>query len=384
MSYSRIIYIFFLFALAFSGCKKPNQFVIQGKISHAEGEMIYLEELKVSYAEPIDSVKINNDGEFKFKHNTGFPSFYLLKLSENNFITLLVDSSETITIGADAVDFTRNYDITGSEGSELVQLLNYKLNQTLHKLDSITQLERLYVNSPDYETIKSQLDESYIKIIQDQIDFSTEFVEKNPFSMASLLALYQTFNDGTYIINDLLPIKTVASALDAVYPESEHVRALYANTLELMKEEDRAAIRNFIEEYGENSANIVLPDPYDEEIELYSLRGKYVLLQFWSANDAASRTMNSVLTELYDLYKNKDFEIYQVSIDQDRSVWIDAIDADGLSWINVGDMQGSRNALAAYNIQTIPFNYLLDKEGVVIGKDLKGPALTNKLSEIFN
>jgi hypothetical protein len=72
-----------------------------------------------------------------------------------------------------------------------------------------------------------------------------------------------------------------------------------------------------------------------------------------------------------------------VSVDNDRVAWMEAIAADNLSCINVGDMKGSFQAVTNYNIQELPFNYLLDKEGVIIGRNLKGPALNETLSNIF-
>ena len=93
--------------------------------------------------------------------------------------------------------------------------------------------------------------------------------------------------------------------------------------------------------------------------------------------------MNEALVEAYAKYKNRGFEIYQVSVDENRAEWVDAIDYDGLTWINVGDMKGSNQAVISYNIQTLPYNYLLDKEGVVIAQNLKGPALDRTLSKIL-
>jgi peroxiredoxin len=139
-----------------------------------------------------------------------------------------------------------------------------------------------------------------------------------------------------------------------------------------------------IQEQGENSPEIVLPNPEGQEIALSSLRGKVVLLQFWSALDRNSRILNEALVEAYRKYKNKGFEIYQVSVDDNRVEWVDAIDQDRLTWINVGDMEGSNQAVRAYNIQTIPYNYLLNEEGEIIAQNLKGPALDRALAQLLN
>jgi peroxiredoxin len=179
-------------------------------------------------------------------------------------------------------------------------------------------------------------------------------------------------------------MRVAASALNTIYPNSGHVKALYQNTLDLLREEQNAKLRQMIQEQGENSPEIVLPNPDGQEIALSSLRGKVVLLQFWSALDRNSRILNEALVEAYGKYKNKGFEIYQVSVDDNRVEWVDAIDQDRLTWINVGDMQGSNQAVRAYNIQTVPYNYLLNEEGEVIAQNLKGPGLNRALAQILN
>lgn len=379
--------LFFLVATVYvlSSCKPDNQFTIRGKITHAEGEMIYLEELLTSSREQIGETKINSKGEFEFKGVTGIPTFYLLKLSDQNFITLLVDSMETVVIEADAANLYREYSVSGSLGSEQVRTLDANLKQTRHKLDSLQSLNNLYEGNPEYDEVRPKWAEQYDKIVQKQVDFSTNFVRENSFAMASVLALYQKFNnnDQLYIIRDLQVMKTAASALNSIYPESEQVKALYNNTLQLVRQEQAAKMQQFIQEQGENSPDIVLPNPDGEEVALSSFRGKVVLLQFWAAVDRGSRIQNPVLVDVYKKYKRKGFEIYQVSVDQNRSEWVDAIDKDKLSWANVGDMEGSVHAARIYNVQAIPSNYLLDKEGVIVAKNLKGPALDKALSQLL-
>ena len=383
MTIRRFIFILFAALVGFSSCKKSNQFTIEGKITHAEGDTIYLEELQVSSRVPVAEMEIDKNGEFKFKGETGIPSFYLLRLSDNRLITLLVDSLEQITIEADVANFDHQYNVEGSPGSALIKQLVEKLNATEQKLDSLRALNSLYQGNPDYEQLKPQWDEAYNEIVDEQIEFSTDFVTKNPFSIASVFALYQKFKDNNYVVHDLQAMRTAASALNSIYPESPHVKALYQNTLEILKNQKAARVQQFIQEQGDNSPDILLPDQDGNEIALSSLRGKIVLLQFWAAEDRGSRIVNPVLVELYQKYKRKGFEIYQVSVDRNRIEWVDAIDKDKLTWINVGDMNGSVSATNVYNVRQIPFNYLLDKEGVIIARNLKGPALDKALGRIL-
>lgn len=377
--------LFFLAAavLVLGSCKKDNEFTIRGTITHAEGETIYLEELLTASRKQVGETKINSKGEFEFTGVTGIPTFYLLKLADDNFIYLLVDSAETVTIEADAANLYRQYNVEGSLGSEQVKELDLKLKETRHKLDSLQSLHDLYNGNPEYDNVAPIWSQEYNTIVEKQTEFSTNFVKNNPFSMASVLALYQKFNptDQNYIISDLQVMRTAASALNSIYPQSKQVQALYNDALQFVRQQQAAKMQQFIEEEGDNSPDIVLPNPDGNEVALSSLRGNVVLLQFWAAVERGSRIQNPVLVEVYKKYKNKGFEIYQVSVDENRSEWVDAIDADNLSWTNVGDMQGSILATRVYNVQSIPFNYLLDKEGVIIAKNLTGPALDKAVAQ---
>ena len=363
-------------------CKKTNEFVISGKITNAEGKYLYLDELKVSSAVPIDSVEVKRDGSFEFKGKINYPNFFLLRLNEKNFVTLLVDTTEKIKVFGDAANFSRDYKVEGSPGSLLVQELNKRLTKTKHRQDSINTRMIVFRTRENYSSEKIRWERELAEIKRSQIEYSTNFVQKHPFSLSSVLALYQKFDDSNYVIQDLQSLKVAASALNSVFPKSEHVKALYNNTVRLMADEKNRKLKEFIAENGTNSPEINLPDYTGRMVSLSSLRGKIVLLQFWSAIEKVSRIQNQALSELYGKYKSKGFEIYQVSIDSDRTAWLNALEQDEMTWINVGDMKGSVSALHMYNIQKIPSNYILDKEGRIVARDLLGPSLDQAVAKL--
>ena len=107
------------------------------------------------------------------------------------------------------------------------------------------------------------------------------------------------------------------------------------------------------------------------------------MIQFWAAEDRNSRLLNPLLVEAYKKYKSKGLEIYQVNVGKNRSEWIDAIDSDQLNWINVGDMEGCVRAVNTYNVKSIPANYLLDREGTIVAKNLTGPNLDKALAQLL-
>ena len=377
-----------IFSIAFAitvlaiGCKKQNGFVIDGKITNAQGKYLYLEELKVSSSIPVDSVELGKDGSFKFKGKIDYPNFYLLSLNRNNFVTLLVDTTEKISVFGDAANFSRDYIVQGSPGSLLVQELNNMLAKNKHKLDSIRNNVNAFRLHDDYSVQRIKWDQEMADIKQSQIRYSTNFIQKHPFSLACVLALYQKFDDSNYVVQDLQSLKVAASALNSFFPKSEHVKALYANTQRLMQQEKNNKLQQFIAQNGVNSPDITLPNANGREVSLASLPNKVILIQFWSAKNRDSRIQNEALVDLYSQYKSKGLEIYQVSVDTDRAAWLNAIEQDRLSWINVGDMKGSVIAANLYNIQVIPSNYILDKDKRVVAKNVQGPALDQAIREL--
>ncbi|MBN2637009.1 MAG: AhpC/TSA family protein [Prolixibacteraceae bacterium] len=382
MSKIRFILFLVIALLIVNGCKKSNQFTITGKITHAEGDTIYLEEFSSSTV--VDQAQIDDNGKFKLAGVVSIPTFYILKLAKKN-IVLLLDSTENVVVEADAANYGREYFIEGSLGSEQIKMLSQKLAETEHKLDSLETLKDINAGNPSFELMQKEWDEVKVKIINEQSEFSKKFILDHPFSMASVYALYQRYStNGSYVMNDFQTMRTAASALNAVYPNSAIVKALYENATQLLQQKRIDEAQKIINEQGVNSPEIVLPDINGDEIALSSLRGKVVLLQFWAAEDQNSRRMNSLLTDAYNKYKNRGFEIYQVNVGKNRSEWIDVTDVDHINWINVGDLEGSVKAVNLYNIQTIPSNYLLDKEGVILVKNISGTNLDRTLSQLLN
>ncbi len=375
--------IFALIIIVLSSCNN-NNFSIEGRISNAQTQMVYLDKLNINGTTPFDSSRIDANGKFKISGSVSYPTFFLLRLNDQKFITLLIDSTEKVQFSADYLNFSKDYRIDGSIGSEKVKLLNDKLAKTNTTIDSLQSMLNLFASNNNYQLNRqkwvAQIDSHYTA----QQQFSKKFVEENPFSLASVLAIYQKFNDGNYVMQDLQTLKMAASALHSMYPKSVHALTLYNDTEKLVQDIKAQEMRQIIQQYGVNSPEINLPDHQGNKKALSAFRGKYVLLHFWSATDRGSRIMNQVLSENYKQFKSKGFEIYQVSVDTDREAWLTAIEDDNLTWTNVGDMEGSIAAVNSYNISRIPYNYLIDKEGNIIAKDLKGPAILNTLSKILN
>ena len=125
-------------------------------------------------------------------------------------------------------------------------------------------------------------------------------------------------------------------------------------------------------------------DPQGKMVQLSALRGQYVLLDFWASWCPPCRAENPVLVQTYQQYKKKNFTILSVSLDHNRAAWLKAVKTDGLTWPQVSDLKGWDNAAAArYHIQAVPQNYLLDPSGHIVGQNLRGAALGQRLTQLL-
>ena len=136
---------------------------------------------------------------------------------------------------------------------------------------------------------------------------------------------------------------------------------------------------------GQMAPEINLPDTSGQAIGLSSLRGKVVLIDFWASWCGPCRQENPNVVNLYEKYKDKGFEIYGVSLDKEEGKWKEAIHQDGIHWVHVSDLQEWRSAAASlYAVTSIPSTFLIDRDGKIIAKDLRGKALADKMEEVLN
>ena len=266
--------------------------------------------------------------------------------------------------------------------------LRKRLESTIAQLDSLGKEFRDNPQNEDMEQLRNRLNKKSQEIVSKQKQYTKDFIDRNLNSLASLMALYQQIGPRSYVLSpqeDFEYYKKVDSSLMAQYPSYGPVKSLHSQVqdIESRLKEEQASANRLAE--GKVAPNIALPNPQGDTVTLHSLRGEYVLLDFWASWCKPCRVENPHLVKAYKKYNNKGFEIYQVSLDKKKSAWVDAIEKDNLDWVHVSDLKfWNSNAAQTYNIRSIPANFLLNKKGEIIGKNLRGDALDKKLHEIFN
>ena len=376
--------------LLFMGSCGPGMdtFTVTGELDKGDGQMIYLKEMTSQEMIPVDSMQMDNTGSFMLQGNAGEMKFYALHTAPENYVYLLAKNGDEIHIRGDAMDLPRTYEPEGSPHSGLIRELTREQNKTLDRINMLSRIFNDSVRNPNFPEIKTRLDSAYEEIVDAQRTFTFRFIEENLHSQASLMALYQQIGMRHYLLDpekDFEYFAMVDSSLGILYPESDAVRDLHRQVEELrtkMEFEQRSAARLAD---GVPAPEIALPDPEGDTVLLSSTRGNIVLLDFWAAWCPPCRRENPNLVRLYNKYHDQGFEIFQVSLDQTREAWLKGIEEDKLDWTHVSDLQYWNSIVVPiYDIQGIPMSFLLDREGRIIDRSLRGPLLEEKLEEIFN
>jgi len=369
-------------------CTTVNEdsFILEGHAANMIGQEIKLEELTANELIVFDSVKVGNNSKFRISGNITEPKFFLLRTETNDLISLIIHPGEYVKLGTNRDDFSTQYSVEGSPDCELLRDLNLQLEKTLTTIDSIVAIHKDKLYSPKFDSIKHQLDDRYVEVMKIQKQYTRDFVSANYYSLSSIIALFQQAGEGLILdpVADMKYFEMVDTSLTTRYPNVPQVKALHRFILQEQSKNRLEELRNNKFEIGGEAPNISLQNQWGDTISLYSLRGNYVLLDFWAAWCQPCRLELPNMLANYYKYHNFGFEIYQVSLDFKREAWVAAMQQNNLFWHNVSDLQHWQSAPAvAYGVKELPTNYLLDKEGKIIAKNLTGDQLGKKLTEVF-
>ena len=373
---NKLILVAAALLMALSSCQS-TKVKISGRFVGAEADMVYLEQASTLNQTIIDSVKLSEDGNFMLNLDkvSASPSLYHI-VYEGNRIPLLLQGGDHITVNS-AGNALRNCTVEGSEESELLHEFNHSyvegviaLNELMSRLtaDDLSDDERQKL-AMEYTKLKNEIKQNQLR-----------FIIGNKDRIAAVYALYQRLPGDVNLFNgnsDVIYYRTVAEAIAESYPESLYLPLLRSQIARM-----DAQISLLSQVKTMNFPEIIMPDMYGNEQKLSALEGKVILLHFWSAAVGNSNTFNADLKKVYEKFHDQGLEIFQVAIDTSKALWINTVQDQQLPWISVCDLLGEASpVVGAYNVSTLPSNYLIDRNGNILGKDLMGEQLEQAIKK---
>lgn len=385
-SYAFILLVFLVMAACSGKEGHPDTFVIKGKLKYTNGNKIVLVQMRPDSLKPIDSVNIDDEGSFTFVRRTNDVGFYLLKLAEDNFITLLLKNGETAEITGDARQLAADYVVNGSEGSSLLAALAQHTKKNVTKTDSLYKIMDASSDSTGYDKIKANCDSVYLAIYQDQQKYTMDFITQHSQSLASIYALYQVFgrqkvlNEQEHYSYFLM----VDSTLNSLYPENVFVKDLHSRVQEIRDyQKELNAAQNKLK-IGLPAPDITLKNVGGVDQRLSDNLGHVTLLVFWSSTHAASTNFMKSCKWMYKTYNPKGFRIFAVSLDKNRTQWEGFVRENRILWDNVSDLTGWESAVVKpYALKAIPYAYIIDEKGMIAAKGLNEQEIANWLSNNY-
>lgn len=382
-------FIILIILLLASSCGNTDNIIIRGKYPGARHKYLQVNRVNLDNTVFVDSFSLNQAGKFKIILEEKEASFYTLGFSDEEFITVVAEPGDRINIEFKGEKVQNEYTVEGSEESEKIRMLDKKLGETILILDSLANRYQEIMEGGEHPDSISLIAGQYDDVLNEQRRHNIAFILDNLARLSAVKALYQKINENTYVLyqqRDLQYLKLVADSLGKYYPGTSITKSLQENLKEELNQMYMSRISEMAREIDASDLDANLADMEGRRVRLSDLiKDNYVLLSFWSAQSNECISYNLFLKQMYQLYHREGFEIYHVNLDADESLWKNSVRFDELPWVNVREDDPSNPMTARiFNITSLPANYLFDKNGEIIGKDLFGRSLKIKLGQIFD
>ncbi|MBN2729320.1 MAG: AhpC/TSA family protein [Bacteroidales bacterium] len=363
-----------------------DEIIIEGRFIHSRGDMVYIDIIHVEDIQTLDSIHLDENGSFVFKYKTQDALFLRILVEEDNFITLIAEPGEHLTLSGDIKALAETYTVSGSPASELVAE-HYSFTQKQYeKLDSAFDIWEQNKYADNKMELRDSIDAIVLETENEERNFTLNLVQSNQSSLGSLFILYQHFGRKPILDEfeyfDLY--SKIAKNLAALYPSNEHVNHLNAkvNKVKLAIQEE-AEIKARLDT-GKVAPNFNLNDINDSPFSLEALRGYVVLLHFWGSWSPESMMQMNTIRYFNKTYGPRGLAIVSVSFDFDEPSWTKTVNDEKMTWYNICDFKHNQSPIARlYHVETIPFMYVLDREGKITTKSASVDTIGQSLYELL-
>jgi peroxiredoxin len=317
---------------------------------------------------PVDTTNVQNDGSYSLTVNIDEPSFYRLGFNDSQYVTLiLTGEEELVEVNADGVLPQGYSEVSGSYDTQYLRDMDDVLKAYQTDMKRINKAAADARAAADVETFRA-VQEEYNQLTKSKDKKLKDLSWNSLPSIAAFYGIQRLDPEQHFTFFD-----SISTELTRVLPQNP----ISLNLSEMIETKRSLSM-------GAVAPEIALENPDGEVIRLSSLRGNYVLVDFWAAWCKPCRAENPNIVRAYNKYKGQNFEVLGVSLDRTRDAWLKAIEQDGLPWVHISDLKFWNSAVTKpYQLNAIPASYLIDPEGRIIGKNLRGPLLEAKLKEIF-
>lgn len=359
----------------------PDNFTLSGTIDHAARANLYLEAMTQQGVVKIAATQLDEYGKFKLTGNIPGLGIYQLRLGDqgDELIVLTLLPDDNITLKASKETFISSPELSG--GTWTKAMTGYTpIFAKFH--DEQEKLQRLKGKISDEELTKR-----FLAIKKPVDDYSKKVMTSepsNPYNIVLSSAITPQMGFDDWDPGNLTILANVAKAYEKTYPGAKMTEAMVQQYTQVETMYNQHLGNDVA--VGKNAPEIALPRPNGSILKLSSLRGNYVLIDFWASWCGPCRRENPNVIRLYNQYKDKGFTVYSVSLDENKEAWLGAIASDGLVWPNhVSDLiRWNSPVVQAYKIQGIPHTVLVDPKGKIIDIGLRGAELEQKLKDIFS